>query len=63
VIGVLGGLAAAILWGTSTVVASRSTRMLGSQQALAHVMLIGFVVTAVVALIAEGLPPSTATGW
>jgi uncharacterized membrane protein len=63
VIGVLGGLVAAILWGTSTVVASRSTRMLGSQQALAHVMLIGFVVTAVVALIAEGLPPSTATGW
>src|SRR5207249_3650178 len=32
-------------WGLSTVVASRSTKILGSQQALAWVMLMGFGVT------------------
>ena len=33
--GVLGGLLAALMWGTSTAIASRSTRMIGSQQVLA----------------------------
>ena len=54
--GVIGGLLAAILWGTSTVVASRSTRMIGSQQALGYVMLTGFVMTAVAAPVFEGVP-------
>src|SRR5260221_609366 len=56
VIGVVGGLLAAILWGTSTVVASRSTRMIGSQQALGYVMLTGFVVCLVAAPLFEGVP-------
>jgi len=63
VIAVLGGLAAAFLWGTSTVVASRSTRLLGSQQALAYVMLIGLAATGIAAIVLEGLPPATGTGW
>jgi len=63
VIAVLGGLVAAFLWGTSTVVASRSTRMLGSQQALAYVMLIGLAATGIAAIVLEGLPPATGTGW
>lgn len=55
-IGVVGGLLAAILWGTSTVVASRSTRMIGSQQALGYVMLTGFVLCLVAAPLSEGVP-------
>ena len=43
VIPILGGLGAALCWGLSTVVASRSTRLIGSQQALAYVMLLGFI--------------------
>jgi len=45
VIPVLAGLTAAVMWGLSTVVASRSTKALGSQGALAWVMLIGGVFT------------------
>jgi drug/metabolite transporter (DMT)-like permease len=56
VIGVVGGLLAAILWGTSTVVASRSTRMIGSQQALGYVMLTGLVLCIVAAPLVEGVP-------
>jgi drug/metabolite transporter (DMT)-like permease len=40
---VLAGLTAAVMWGLSTVVASRSTKAIGSQGALAWVMLIGGV--------------------
>jgi drug/metabolite transporter (DMT)-like permease len=43
VIAIAGGLTAAVCWGLSTVVASRSTRLIGSQQALAYVMLLGLV--------------------
>ena len=53
---VLGGMLAAILWGTSTVVASRSTRMIGSQQALGYVMLTGLAVCVVAAPLTEGVP-------
>ena len=42
---VLAGLTAAVMWGLSTVVASRSTKAIGSQGALAWVMLIGFFMT------------------
>lgn len=46
---ILGGLTAAVLWGLSTVVASRSTKILGSQQALAWVLLLGGAAVAVIA--------------
>ena len=55
-IGVIGGLVAAVLWGTSTVVASRSTRMIGSQQALGYVMLTGLVLMVVAAPLFEEYP-------
>jgi len=41
VIPLVGGLTAAVMWGGATVAASRSTRLIGSQQALAYVMLFG----------------------
>jgi drug/metabolite transporter (DMT)-like permease len=62
VTGVIGGLLAAILWGTSTVAASRSTRMIGSQQVLGYVMLTGFVLTGVAAPAIEGIPDVGAHG-
>jgi drug/metabolite transporter (DMT)-like permease len=46
---VLAGLTAAVMWGLSTVVASRSTKAIGSQGALAWVMLIGGVFTVALA--------------
>jgi len=51
----LSGLAAAFLWGGSTLAASRSTRIIGAHQALAYVMLFGLAATAVAAL-ASGPP-------
>ena len=53
---ILGGLVAAFGWGTATLVSSRTTRMIGSQQALAWVMVTGLVITIVAAPVAEGLP-------
>ena len=55
----LSGLAAAFLWGGSTLAASRSTRIIGAHQALAYVMLFGLAATAVAAL-ASG-PPADAS--
>jgi drug/metabolite transporter (DMT)-like permease len=55
VIPILGGLGAALCWGASTVVASRSTRILGSQQALAYVMLLGFAALALLVPV-NGVP-------
>jgi drug/metabolite transporter (DMT)-like permease len=60
--GVVGGLVAALLWGSSTVVASRSTRMIGSQQALAYVMLSGLVMTALIAPLVDGRPTGGSGG-
>jgi drug/metabolite transporter (DMT)-like permease len=60
VIALVGGLTAAVMWGGATVAASRSTRMIGSQQALAYVMLFGLATTVVLAG-ASG-PPQDATG-
>lgn len=54
--GVLGGLLAALMWGGSTVVASRSTRMIGSQQVLAYVMLSGMAMMLVLAPAVDGTP-------
>ena len=65
VIPVLAGLTAAVMWGLSTVVASRSTKVLGSQGALAWVMLIGGALTLALAPI-SGIPhgiSNTAWGW
>jgi drug/metabolite transporter (DMT)-like permease len=61
VIPILAGLTAALCWGLSTVVASRSTRILGSQQALAYVMLLGLAALAVIAP-ATGLPAHVRPG-
>jgi drug/metabolite transporter (DMT)-like permease len=63
VIGVLGGLAAALMWGTSTLAASRSTRMIGAQQALAYVLLTGLAISLVAAPLVDGAPHSNAAGW
>lgn len=62
-IGVVGGLVAALMWGSSTVAASRSTKAIGSQVALAYVMLTGFVIVAIAAPIARGLPDADAKHW
>jgi drug/metabolite transporter (DMT)-like permease len=49
-IAILGGLGAAVMWATSTLCSSRSTRILGPATALAWVSVVGLVVTAPVAL-------------
>ncbi|MGN6379546.1 MAG: EamA family transporter [Gaiellales bacterium] len=62
---ILSGLSAAVLWGGSTLAASRSTRIIGAQQALAYVMLFGLVATSV-AVAVSGPPPHPsprALGW
>jgi drug/metabolite transporter (DMT)-like permease len=63
--GLIGGLLAALMWGTSTAVASRSTRMIGTGPVLAYVMLTGLVVMALVAPFADGRPHlhSGAAAW
>jgi drug/metabolite transporter (DMT)-like permease len=58
---ILGGLVAAFGWGTATLVSSRTTRMIGSQQALAWVMVTGLVITGISAPVVEGMP-SPGTG-
>jgi drug/metabolite transporter (DMT)-like permease len=58
---ILGGLLAAFGWGTATLVSSRTTRMIGSQQALAWVMVTGTVITVIAAPAVEGVP-SPGTG-
>jgi drug/metabolite transporter (DMT)-like permease len=60
VIPVLAGLTAAVMWGLSTVVASRSTKVLGSQGALAWVLLIGGAVTLALAPF-SGVPHGIST--
>jgi len=65
VIPVLAGLTAAVMWGLSTVVASRSTKAIGSQGALAWVMLIGGALTLALAPL-SGIPhdiSGSAWGW
>ena len=60
---VLAGLTAAVMWGLSTVVASRSTKVLGSQGALAWVMLIGGALTLALAPL-SGIPHGiSGTAW
>jgi drug/metabolite transporter (DMT)-like permease len=61
VAGILGGVGAALCWGTSTFFSSRSTRMIGSTSVLAWVMLVGFLVIAPIAAI-RGIPPQADGG-
>jgi drug/metabolite transporter (DMT)-like permease len=63
-IGVAGGLVAAVLWGLSAIAAARSTRMIGAEAALAWVYLVGLCVALPVAL-ALGLPDvdRDGSGW
>jgi uncharacterized membrane protein len=58
----LGGGAAAAMWASSTLAASRSTRIIGSQEALAWVMVIGLVLCAAAAPVA-GVPHAGAGAW
>ena len=60
---ILGGLAAAVLWATATLVSSRSSRMIGSRAVLAWVMVVGTIVGLPLAL-ATGVPPVvTGEAW
>jgi drug/metabolite transporter (DMT)-like permease len=63
-IGVAGGLVAAVLWGLSSIAAARSTRMIGAESALAWVFLVGLVIALPVAL-ALGFPnvDRNGSGW
>ncbi|MEP6476121.1 MAG: DMT family transporter [Actinomycetota bacterium] len=54
-IAILGGLGAAVMWGTATLCSSRSSRMLGAGTVLAWVMLSGLAIALPVAL-ATGVP-------
>jgi drug/metabolite transporter (DMT)-like permease len=56
VIAILGGLGAALMWGTATLCTSRSSRQIGAGSVLAWVMLSGLVVVLPLALLG-GIPP------
>ena len=61
---VVGGAIAALCWGLSTVVASRSTRIIGAQQVLAWVLLLGLVVVAPAGPARRARPPhATPSAW
>jgi uncharacterized membrane protein len=55
VIAVLGGLGAAVCWGTGMLSAARASRLVGARSVLVWVMIVGFVVTAPIAA-ASGIP-------
>ena len=63
-IAILGGLGAALMWGTATLCTSRSSRLLGAGSVLAWVMLSGLVVVLPLA-VASGIPPGldAEIGW
>lgn len=54
-IAILGGLAAALMWGTATVSSSRAARSVGATSTLSGVMLVGLAV-ALPAALASGVP-------
>jgi drug/metabolite transporter (DMT)-like permease len=56
VIAILGGLGAAVMWGTATLCTSRTSRQLGAGAVLAWVMLSGLVVVLPLA-VWSGIPP------
>jgi len=62
-IGVVGGLVAALSWGCATLVGARTSRLVGARMALAWVALVGLVATLPAAL-ATGVPAeATRTDW
>ena len=63
-IGVAGGLVAAVLWGLSAIAAARSTRLIGAEPALAWVFTVGLAIALPVAL-ALGVPDidRSGSGW
>jgi drug/metabolite transporter (DMT)-like permease len=61
VIAILGGLGAALMWGTATLCSSRSSRILGANTVLAWVMLFGLAISLPFALVG-GVPPSLDRG-
>ncbi len=58
--GLLGGLAAALCWGTATALSSRSSKLIGASSVLAWVMLLGWLLVAPVAAV-QGVPEGVAT--
>ncbi len=58
-IGVVGGVLAAVLWGTSSIAAARSSRLVGAEVALAWVLLGGLAIALPAAAVA-GLPHPSA---
>jgi len=65
VIAVLGGLGAAVMWATSILCSSRSSRMLGAWSVLAWVMASGLVLNLVLLAIWRPAPPTDpgTVGW
>jgi drug/metabolite transporter (DMT)-like permease len=61
VLAILGGLVAALMWGTATVSSSRASRMVGATSTVAGVMLVGFVVALPIAAFA-GVPRNLGLG-
>jgi drug/metabolite transporter (DMT)-like permease len=58
VIAILGGLGAAVSWAVATLCSSRSSRMIGASSVLAWVMIVGFLVAIVPAILAAPTAPS-----
>ena len=64
-IAVLGGLGAALCWSVGTLSAARASRLVGARSVLAWVMIVGFAITAPIA-VASGRPPglhARELGW
>lgn len=66
VIAIVGGLGAAVSWAVATLCSSRSSRMIGASSVLAWVMIVGFTVGVVPAILeaptAASLDPGTVAG-
>ncbi len=62
---ILGGGIAALLWGLSAVVVSRSTRIIGAQQVVSWVLVLGLVMVAPIALLTDRPEhlSASALGW
>jgi drug/metabolite transporter (DMT)-like permease len=61
VLAILGGLGAAVMWATTTICSSRSSRTIPASSVLAWVMVVGLVVT-LPALVATGVPAGVDLG-
>jgi len=61
VIPILGGLGAALMWGTATLCTSRSSRLVGAGSVLAWVMLTGLAISLPIA-VASGVPAALDRG-